>query len=357
MSRGVFERPKGSGMWWIRYADAHGREHREKVGAKSIAIEAYYIRKAEIREGRFITPKERRVSRVTFGELADMAIEAKRGHNADGSVRNDEFTKKRVAKRMGSLPAASITSSEIESYLLSLKTEERCGPTVNRYRSFISSVFSYAVRTKKLERNPVKDVPRYKEHPSRVRFLDEAEETKLRETIRELYPQYESEVDIALHTGARRGEQFHIKWRDVDFKRGFVRVDGKTGPRHIEMNSVARAALLKLQRNAGTAVYVCEDAKRAGQRDWRRWFEECVKAAGIEDFTWHDLRHTFASRLVMAGVDLRTVQELMGHKSITQTMKYAHLSQAHRRAAVEKLTGTTTGTQEIEVSTKVVQMK
>lgn len=354
--RGVFERPKGSGVWWIRYADAYGREHREKVGAQSIAAEAYYIRKSEIREGRFVTPKERRNSRVTFGELADLAIEAKRGHNADGSIHNDELTKKRIAKRLGSLPAASITSAEIASYLLSLKGKDRCGPTVNRYRSFISSVFSYAVRTKKLECNPVKDVPRYKEHPGRVRFLDEEEETKLREKIRELYPQYEPEVDVALHTGARRGEQFHIKWKDVDFKRGFVRVDGKTGPRHIEMNSIARAALLSLQRKS-IANYVCADAKRVGQRDWRRWFEECVEAAGIEDFTWHDLRHTFASRLVMAGVDLRTVQELLGHKSITQTMKYAHLSQAHRRTAVEKLTGTTTGTQEIGASAKVVQMK
>ena len=62
-----------------------------------------------------------------------------------------------------------------------------------------------------------------------------------------------------------------------------------------------------------------------------------MKEAKIDDFTWHDLRHTFASRLVMAGVDIRTVQELLGHKNITQTMKYAHLSRSHARRAVEKL--------------------
>jgi len=68
-----------------------------------------------------------------------------------------------------------------------------------------------------------------------------------------------------------------------------------------------------------------------------RWFEDAVKEAHITDFRWHDLRHTFASRLVMAGVDLRTVQELMGHKSIQMTCRYAHLAPTHQLAAVERL--------------------
>jgi integrase len=72
-------------------------------------------------------------------------------------------------------------------------------------------------------------------------------------------------------------------------------------------------------------------------RDWRRWFEDAVEAAEIPDFHYHDLRHTFGSRLVMKGVDLRTVMELMGHSDITMTMRYAHLAQSHVRDAVERL--------------------
>ena len=73
------------------------------------------------------------------------------------------------------------------------------------------------------------------------------------------------------------------------------------------------------------------------RRDTRRWFEKCIHQAGIQNFRWHDLRHTFASRLVMAGVDLRSVQELLGHKSILMTMRYAHLSPSHQQASVERL--------------------
>ncbi len=73
-------------------------------------------------------------------------------------------------------------------------------------------------------------------------------------------------------------------------------------------------------------------------------FAEIAKRAGISDFRFHDIRHTFASRLVMAGVDIRTVQELLGHKTIQMTLRYTHLSPDHKRAAVERLIPTATST-------------
>ena len=71
----------------------------------------------------------------------------------------------------------------------------------------------------------------------------------------------------------------------------------------------------------------------------RHWFEDAVKRSGLRNFTWHDLRHTFASRLVMADVDSRTVAEMMGHRSIQMTMRYAHLAPEHKLVAVERLAG------------------
>ncbi len=69
----------------------------------------------------------------------------------------------------------------------------------------------------------------------------------------------------------------------------------------------------------------------------RHWFDDAVKAAGLRDFTWHDLRHTFPSRLAMQGVDTRTIAALMGHKTIQMTMRYAHLASEHKLVAVERL--------------------
>ena len=96
------------------------------------------------------------------------------------------------------------------------------------------------------------------------------------------------------------------------------------------MNTRALAVLRMLhQRSIGTG--------RMYANLKPRWFAQAVREAKVQNLTWHDLRHTFASRLVMAGVDIRTVQELMGHKSITMTMRYAHLSPRHRTEALEKL--------------------
>jgi integrase len=82
-------------------------------------------------------------------------------------------------------------------------------------------------------------------------------------------------------------------------------------------------------------VFVTKDG--VPLNEYKHWFEDAVEEAGIRDFTWYCLRHTFASRLVMGGVDLRTVAELMGHKTIQMTMRYAHLAQKHEQHAVERL--------------------
>ncbi len=109
--------------------------------------------------------------------------------------------------------------------------------------------------------------------------------------------------------------------------------------RHLPLNASALHALAELRARNGHYEFVC-----GGVKDPRYWFEPLVVATGLKDFTWHCLRHTFASRLVMAGVDIRTVAELMGHKTLAMTMRYAHLAPDHQRAAVERLEPTATRT-------------
>ena len=119
--------------------------------------------------------------------------------------------------------------------------------------------------------------------------------------------------------------------------------------RHIPLNAAALSAFHQLHQNSSGEGYVFTN--RHGDRllKGRHWFEPAIREAGVKDFSWHCLRHTFASRLVMAGVDLRTVQQLMGHKAIQMTVRYAHLAPEHQMAAVERLCPAA-GTLEIQLT-------
>jgi site-specific recombinase XerD len=271
----------------------------------------------------------------TFREIARERQIHKKLRLAPASHETDQLRLKTLLAEFGRRPVCEITPADIDEFLAKLVEDGRTTATANRYLSLLSSIFSLAVRNGRIESNPCKRVQRFKENPGRVRFLSEQEEAALRAAIQRLCPDRESELDLALHTGLRRGEQFGLRRDGVDLDRSVLTVHGKTGRRYVPINSVARAALEKLLASHD-GEFVCRD-KASGRRDWRRWFERCVRSAGIGDFHWHDLRHTFASRLVMDGVDIRSVQELLGHKSIIMTTRYAHLSPAHQHANVERL--------------------
>jgi len=139
----------------------------------------------------------------------------------------------------------------------------------------------------------------------------------------------------------RRREQYrHIDWSCVNFRlRDLFVPKSKMGPsRHIPLNKASMAAFRKLQaRTNGIDPIFASRNHGESLKGNRHWFEDAIDAAKIEDFTWRDLRRTFASRLVMRGVDLRSVADLMGHKNIQMTMRYAHLAPAHKQDAVARL--------------------
>jgi integrase len=181
----------------------------------------------------------------------------------------------------------------------------------------------------------MKDVKLYKENNERVRFLTQKESTKLISCCAE---HLKPIVIFALNTGLRRGEIFDLKWQNVDLSNRIVSVvDTKNGDtRRIPMNDVVHKLLSKLKSNI-TSAYVFPNAKGGRYTSLKRSFSTALKLAGIEDFTFHDLRHSFASNLIMAGADLVTVKELLGHRSLRMTSRYLHLSQSHKLNAVQKL--------------------
>ncbi|MGA7080030.1 MAG: site-specific integrase [Terriglobales bacterium] len=165
-----------------------------------------------------------------------------------------------------------------------------------------------------------------KENNGRVRFVSAEEEKKLRAAIPS---DRQVELDIALNTGMRLSEQYRTEWQHVDFEHRILTVTGtKTGDtRHIPLNDAALCAFRKLEKKkTSNYVFLRVPGHGAnggtGVKSPREWFDDAVDQAGLENLTWHAPRHTFASRLVMAGVDIRTVAELMGHKTIQMTMRY-----------------------------------
>lgn len=152
-------------------------------------------------------------------------------------------------------------------------------------------------------------------------------------------------VLLSLNTGMRQGEVFGLTWAEVHLGRREITVDGakaKSGQtRHIPLNDEAWSVLSawRDQADGEAAGPALVFPNRDGQRfnNVRKSWEGVLAAAGITEFRWHDLRHSFASKLVMAGVDLNTVRELLGHSDIKMTLRYAHLAPEHKAAAVAKL--------------------
>jgi site-specific recombinase XerD len=195
------------------------------------------------------------------------------------------------------------------------------------------------MQNEKIDKNPAARIARTKENNGRIRFLSGEEEEKLRSAIAERYPMHVPAFDLSIHTGMRSSEQFSLRWTQIDWDRRFLTLprtkNGK--PRHVPLNAVALAALQTLKKHHPASPWVFINEEREKLRGHRDWFEPALKDSGVPDYSWHCNRHSFASRLVMAGVDLRTVGELLGHRTPTMTWRYSHLAPAHQHDAVDRL--------------------
>jgi site-specific recombinase XerD len=351
--RGVPEKVPGSGVWWIQQFDADGRRRREKVGTKSNAIKLYQKRKNESLQGKKL-PETLRKRDVTLGEIASATLEYSLAKKA--SYRQDKVRMVPIVHQFGNRTAESILPEEFESWLNDeAEQREWTQATRNRYIALLKLTYRLAEKNHKIENNPARLLRMSKPDNGRIRFLNQflpaktdveylrvhtGEEARLRAVILKSYPEHMPEFEIALHTGMRPSEQYSMLWDQVDFSLKLVTIPrSKNGEmRHIPLNSVALAAFKALQQRSldGRQVFVNRHGKPL--RGYKHWFDPTVCEAGIRNFTWYCIRHTFASRLVMAGVHLRAVADLMGHKTIQMTMRYAHLAPAHQLDAVERLT-------------------
>jgi integrase len=368
--RGVFRHR--SGVWAVRYACGAGcAKHEEKVGPiKTEAIRVYHQRRARalgepgwcpVIERKALREQKRserakQNGRMTFSDYAeDFIAWAKINHR---SWSKDDSRLSRVLPVLGGKILDEITTAGIERFLDEITRGERAvaPATRNRYRDLLSGMFKRAVRLGLVASNPVKGIPKVKEPAGRVIYLTPAEEQALHQALpRELCPL----VTVALHTGMRWSEQARLRWRDADLLTGTLTlVQSKNGrARQIPMNVVVRSVLYDLGASRQRPDDPNEMIFTAAYRTTARAFEQAVQAAQgtmasakkdghhLDGFTWHGLRHTWASRLSMAGVDPRTIQELGGWRTLSMVERYSHLSPDHLRSAVERLVPLSAGPQ------------
>ncbi|GAN33481.1 MAG: site-specific integrase [Candidatus Brocadia sp. AMX2] len=189
----------------------------------------------------------------------------------------------------------------------------------------------------------VRKVKQLEENNKRLRYLTIEE---LQRLLGCCSPHLKPIVLVSVNTGMRKGEILNLKWDQVDLRHNFILLDKtKNGERReIPINSTLKELFASMPRSLESeCVFVDKNGKPYG--NIKRGFHTALKKAGIRDFHFHDLRHTFASHLVMTGVDLPSVKELLGHKSLTMTLRYAHLSSGHKRKAVEMLDRVLSGSQ------------
>jgi integrase len=342
MSHGIYGRRFRHGVtWYIRYT-VHGREVKERVGREAdgitrrLAADALKARLGDIARGRFRLPEARRavLVREVIARYRTYAETHHRGY------RSTRYVLAQLDAAFGTLPLADLSGFRIEGWKAA-RRKVVAPATVNRELTVLKAMLAKAVAWHLLDVHPARDVKPFSVDNARVRWLPPHELARLLATAALdvaaawLVPA----ITIAVHTGLRQGELLRLRWTDLGPGRTIATIRGTKNnePKHVPLNAVVQATLAALPV-VGETVLAWPWGDPVSDTTLYAAFGRACRAAGITDFHWHDLRHTFASHLVMAGVDLRTVQELLGHKTLEMTLRYSHLAPAHKATAVARLT-------------------
>lgn len=217
--RGIFEREKGSGIWWIRWTDANGRERREKAGNRSAAEKLLARRHTQKLEGVKL-PENLRLKTTSFQELCEDALIHSKAENSDKQTYELRLRISQILPAFGSRPADSIRKNEIVSWLTEQSAKRNwAASSQNRWQATFSLIFRVGIDNEKIERNPAARIRRKTESNRRVRFLSQDEEIRLRKAIERRFPEFLPHQFLSIHTGMRMSEQYSLRWNQIDFER------------------------------------------------------------------------------------------------------------------------------------------
>ena len=220
------------------------------------------------------------------------------------------------------------------------KTDKRSHATVNRYLAALSSAFGTAVKEWQwLDENPMRLVSKLKEPRGRTRYLtDEERERLLAASKDSINPHLYMAVVLALSTGARQQEIWGLRWSEVNLDRGLITFTETKNDefRSVPLEGHGRELLLehsKRRRKDSDLVFPSKKNPEV-RHDFRNPWDKALVVAEVENFRWHDLRHSSASYLAMNGVPMLTIAEILGHKTLSMVQRYTHLSTEHLSEAI-----------------------
>ena len=275
---------------------------------------------------------EDRVSRMSETAQRDYGMQLRWWSSSIGHLTLRQLTRANIISTREKLIKGNYNRG-IEKHL-------RSPSTVNRYLAALGSCCSYGVEMGLLQSNPSVGIKRLSEPRGRTRFLSDEERLKLLEATENSSSQLHLAVVLSLATGARQSEIWGLCWKDIDLKEGYLTFE-QTKNGDIRKVPVLGEALNLLRAYHHQHRIVGREELFPGRikghsLNLRKQWVAAIKLAEIEDFRWHDLRHSCASYMVRQGLDLRLVAELLGHRTLQMSMRYSHLAKEHLKSSISE---------------------
>ena len=343
---------KGS-TWYIQYY-FNGEQVKEKVGSswkgitRKQAVEALKSREGDIVQGRFNLAQAKQYQRISV--VMERYLEWSANHKK--SYKKEIYFARLLVRFFGKKRLDEIDPLMVERYKKLRKDVIRKRPrnkgkteseityaAINRELALLRHFFNMSIKWGLADKTPVSGVKMFPER-TRERYLTKEEVTLLLNACGESdNKSLKTIVQVALNTGMRLGEILNLRVQDIDLQNMTINIeDSKTGKGNVPISDYLGSILTEYLQHHRHEYLFC-DKHGTPYKSLKNSFKTALKRAGISDFRFHDLRHTFASHLAMNGVEGRTLQELGRWKTPTMVMRYAHLSAAHKKRAVDTLNG------------------
>jgi integrase len=346
------------------YAD--GKRVRECVGriSRRDAENALKSRQGDVVQGRY--QLKRKTPSPLFKDFAAEFLEYSRAHKSSRSAAADETRLLHLDPFFGRYRLDQVIGFHVEKYIherrnaVSYRHRPVATSTINRELAVLRHMFNKAIEWGKAEKNPVRGIRFLKEPLPPERILTDNEEEML---LNSSIPHLQVVILLATNAGLRLGEALNLHSKDVDLVNDLMTVIRKGGKlQKVEINARLKAVLAKHISERGPGCLFCNPRTGKPILDVKTAYRAAIRRSGIGPCRFHDLRHTFATRLVRRGVDLVTIKELLGHSSIEMTMRYSHSCAFERRRAVALLSDghhmdTKTGLMVNTDSAKVLNLK